>query len=363
MFPDFAASCFNLLRHKAIMISPKLLEANGVRVQKVVHEAGQLVIVWPHAYHCGFNHGFNMAESTNFAIKRWVEYGKRFRDCVCRDQDDDVSIEMAPFVKAVQPERYEAWEDGKDFALHPEDPWYIRRCLQDAIKRLEREEIDYKEFEQLKKELRRKRQVPKWFKERFVVDYEDQIEMNVEKLQMDLSDCWEEAVETEGMEDSPKVRKAKRALMEKYDDGKKECDVKMKKLAPGMVTMYKGEMDAYNQMLKDENSGIEEAKAMILKREDAGGHGKGSAKGVGFAGVDEAELLEQKAKVTCKAKKQHRFNACKKCSGCRRENCTECQYCLDMPRYGGNNIMKQKCETRICVNPQLRTCDQCVWNI
>merc|ERR1719509_33115 len=160
LFPDFANACFNLLRHKAIMIGPKLLEANGVRVQKVVHEAGSMVIVFPHAYHCGFNHGFNMAESTNFAVRRWVEYGKRFRDCVCRDHEDDVSINMAPFVKAVQPERYDAYEQGKDFALHPEDPWYVRRCLQDAIKRLEREEIDHKEFEGLKKELRRKRQVP-----------------------------------------------------------------------------------------------------------------------------------------------------------------------------------------------------------
>ena len=35
LFPDFASSCFNLLRHKALMIGPKLLEVNGVRVQKV----------------------------------------------------------------------------------------------------------------------------------------------------------------------------------------------------------------------------------------------------------------------------------------------------------------------------------------
>merc|ERR1712212_927510 len=124
--------------------------------------------------------------------------------------------------------------------------------------------------------------------------------------------------------------------------------------------MYKGELDAYNQMLMGERSGIEDLKKKIQAKEDAGGHGKGAAKGVGFKGVDEAELLEQKAKVTCNAKKQHRFNACKKCSGCRTENCGECDHCLDMRRFGGRNLLKQKCVKRICVAPQLRTCPHCV---
>ena len=69
---------------------------------------------------------FNMAESANFAANRWVEYGKRFRDCVCLDQARDISINMEPFVRAVQPEKYKAYMEGRDFALHPEDPWYIR---------------------------------------------------------------------------------------------------------------------------------------------------------------------------------------------------------------------------------------------
>merc|ERR1712012_1118724 len=256
----FASSCFNLLRHKALMIGPKLLEANGVRVQKVVHEAGSMIIVFPHAYHSGFNHGFNMAESTNFAVRRWVEYGKRFRDCVCRDQDDDVSINMTPFVKEVQPERFEAYEEGRDYALHPEDPWSIRRCLQDAIARLERDEIDHKEFEQLKKELRRKRQIPAWFKERFILDYVEDLPEQEEV-------------------DSPRVRQAKKRLKERLSNGSKICNVNMKILSKAMTDMYKGELDAYNQMLADQRSGIESLKEAIKAKEDAGGHGKGAAKG------------------------------------------------------------------------------------
>merc|ERR1712107_898193 len=148
--------------------------------------------------------------------------------------DDDVSINMTPFVKEVQPERFEAYEEGRDYALHPEDPWYIRRCLQDAIARLERDEIDHKEFEQLKKELRRKRQIPAWFKERFILDYDDQIDVVV-----DPSDYVEDLPEQEEV-DSPRVRQAKKRLKERLSNGSKICNVNMKILSKAMTDMYKG---------------------------------------------------------------------------------------------------------------------------
>jgi len=61
-----------------------------------------------------------MAESTNFASPRWVEYGKRAT--LCRCCKDTVKIDMDTFVRRLQPEKYKDWLNGKDIGCHPEDP-------------------------------------------------------------------------------------------------------------------------------------------------------------------------------------------------------------------------------------------------
>lgn len=40
---------------------------------------------------------------------------------------------------------------------------------------------------------------------------------------------------------------------------------------------------------------------------------------------------------------------CKKCAGCRAQDCGECIYCLDKKKFGGPNIIKQACKFRKCV--------------
>ena len=54
------------------MFSPHVLTAAGVPVYRAVHEAGSFMITTPGAYHAGFNTGFNIAESTNFAFCDWL---------------------------------------------------------------------------------------------------------------------------------------------------------------------------------------------------------------------------------------------------------------------------------------------------
>lgn len=51
---------------------------------QITQEEREIMITFPFGYHAGFNHGFNCAESTNFAMPRWVEYGKRAQQCYCR---------------------------------------------------------------------------------------------------------------------------------------------------------------------------------------------------------------------------------------------------------------------------------------
>ncbi|KAM5192184.1 lysine-specific demethylase 4B isoform 2-T2 [Mantella aurantiaca] len=112
-FPGSSQGCDAFLRHKMTLISPSILKKYGIPFDRITQEAGEFMITFPYGYHAGFNHGFNCAESTNFATLRWIDYGKMATQCTCRK--DMVKISMDVFVKFLQPERYEMWKLGKDF--------------------------------------------------------------------------------------------------------------------------------------------------------------------------------------------------------------------------------------------------------
>ncbi|XP_042335388.1 lysine-specific demethylase 4B isoform X1 [Sceloporus undulatus] len=113
-FPGSSQGCDAFLRHKMTLISPSILKKYSIPFDRITQEAGEFMITFPYGYHAGFNHGFNCAESTNFATLRWIDYGKMATQCTCRK--DTVKISMDVFVRVLQPERYDLWKQGKDIA-------------------------------------------------------------------------------------------------------------------------------------------------------------------------------------------------------------------------------------------------------
>ncbi|XP_029905184.1 lysine-specific demethylase 4B isoform X2 [Myripristis murdjan] len=111
-FPGSSQGCDAFLRHKMTLISPSILKKYGIPFDRITQNEGEFMITFPYGYHAGFNHGFNCAESTNFATLRWVDYGKMATQCTCRK--DMVKISMDVFVRCLQPDRYELWKQGKD---------------------------------------------------------------------------------------------------------------------------------------------------------------------------------------------------------------------------------------------------------
>ncbi|XP_034558557.1 lysine-specific demethylase 4A isoform X3 [Notolabrus celidotus] len=111
-FPGSSQNCEAFLRHKMTLISPSILKKYSIPFDKITQKPGEFMVTFPYAYHAGFNHGFNCAESTNFATERWIEYGKQAVLCSCRK--DMVKISMDVFVKKFQPDRYEQWLNGRD---------------------------------------------------------------------------------------------------------------------------------------------------------------------------------------------------------------------------------------------------------
>uniref|UniRef100_A0A4X2QUX7 [histone H3]-trimethyl-L-lysine(9) demethylase n=1 Tax=Xenopus tropicalis TaxID=8364 RepID=A0A4X2QUX7_XENTR len=111
-FPSSFQGCDAFLRHKMTLISPSILKKYGIPFSKITQEPGEFMITFPYGYHAGFNHGFNCAESTNFATVRWIDYGKIAKLCSC--SNDMVKISMDIFVKIFQKSRYQLWKQGKD---------------------------------------------------------------------------------------------------------------------------------------------------------------------------------------------------------------------------------------------------------
>lgn len=67
----------SLLYELVTQLSPQELIRRGVPVYRVVHDPRTFIVTMPSAYHDGFNTGFNVAESVNFAALPWLPHGSK----------------------------------------------------------------------------------------------------------------------------------------------------------------------------------------------------------------------------------------------------------------------------------------------
>jgi hypothetical protein len=101
--PQGFRGCSEFMRHKTSIFSPKVLKESGIPFHTLVQEPGEFVITFPASYHAGFNHGFNVAEATNFTTERWLSKGREAK--VCRCQPYSVHINMDDFAAKLEAKR------------------------------------------------------------------------------------------------------------------------------------------------------------------------------------------------------------------------------------------------------------------
>jgi hypothetical protein len=103
LYPDAKKECSEFLRHKTYLINPLLVKEKGITVHKCVQYPGEFVITFCGSYHAGFNMGYNCAEAVNFALKKWIDIGKKAGICKCHS--DAVKIDMKTFLSNVEKSR------------------------------------------------------------------------------------------------------------------------------------------------------------------------------------------------------------------------------------------------------------------
>lgn len=54
-----------------------------LKISKIEHRAGEFILVFGGAYHCGFNFGCNIAEAVNYATYDWLRQVFLAKPCSC----------------------------------------------------------------------------------------------------------------------------------------------------------------------------------------------------------------------------------------------------------------------------------------
>ncbi|ODV90883.1 hypothetical protein CANCADRAFT_18236, partial [Tortispora caseinolytica NRRL Y-17796] len=124
IWPQEYKHCREFLRHKTFLVSPSIIESHNIRVNKIVHRAGEFMLTYPYGYHAGFNYGYNVAESVNFALESWLDIGLISQKCTCIS--DSVGINVPRLQRRVngiesEDEDENSHDDGASALLTPPD--------------------------------------------------------------------------------------------------------------------------------------------------------------------------------------------------------------------------------------------------
>lgn len=116
--------CSEFLRHKTFLVSPQFLERHDIKCNKIIHNEGEFMITYPYGYHAGFNYGYNLAESVNFALDDWFSIGEKTKKCECIS--DSVGINVKQLYCSYKGIPYEAEplegeQDEDEEELQPEN--------------------------------------------------------------------------------------------------------------------------------------------------------------------------------------------------------------------------------------------------
>ena len=84
--PHLFAAQPDLLHSLVTILSPAVLKEEGIPVYRAEQHPRSYIITFPHAYHAGFNTGFNCAEAVNFAPVDWLPFGAVATEQYVRDK-------------------------------------------------------------------------------------------------------------------------------------------------------------------------------------------------------------------------------------------------------------------------------------
>jgi hypothetical protein len=66
-------------------LTPEDWEKCGYPCHQFTQEKGDMMVLFPGAYHSGINSGWNLAEAMNFATEDWIEEGRKYQPCDCEN--------------------------------------------------------------------------------------------------------------------------------------------------------------------------------------------------------------------------------------------------------------------------------------